>query len=76
MACIAEAAWKTLGELQGVDLKLFEKPYPLTQSYYENDSLRIIFRNFWGNLRSQNLWEKEDFFSRNYAWNSKLFKNK
>ena len=48
--------------------------HPLTRNYYENNSLRIIFRNFWGNLPPQNLRERKTF-SRNYAWNSQFFKN-
>ena len=41
--------------------------YPLTRNYYENNSLRIIFRNFRWNLHSQ-ISRKERLFSRNYAW--------
>ena len=43
--------------------------YPLTRNYYENNSLTIIFRNFWGNSCPLNLREKKTFFQ-NYAWNS------
>ena len=45
---------------------LARKDYPLTRNYYENNSLRIIFRNFRGNLHSQNLQERKTFSS-NYA---------
>ena len=38
----------------------------LTRNYYENNSLRIIFRNFRGKMRPQNLRERKTF-SRNYA---------
>ena len=40
--------------------------YPLTRNYYENNSLRIIFRNFEAILYPQNLRETRTF-SRNYA---------
>ena len=40
--------------------------YPLTRNYYENNSLRIIFRNFQAVLYRQNLRERRTF-SRNYA---------
>ena len=43
--------------------------YPLTRNYYENNSLRIIFRNFEAILYPQNLRERRTF-SRNYAWDS------
>ena len=40
--------------------------YPLTRNYYENNSMRIIFRNFEAILYPQNLRERRTF-SRNYA---------
>ena len=40
--------------------------YPLTRNYYENNSLRIIFRNFEAISYPQNLRERRTF-SRNYA---------
>ena len=37
--------------------------YPLTRNYYENNSLRIIFRNkIRGGFCSQNVQEKKDGF--------------
>ena len=36
--------------------------YPLTRNYYDNNSLRVIVRNFWGSSHLQNVQEKEDFF--------------
>ena len=35
--------------------------YPLTRKYYENNSLRIIYRNYWGILSSRNVQEKKTF---------------
>ena len=48
--------------------------YPLTRNYCENNSLRIIFRNFWWILHSRNLQERTTF-SRNYVWDSQFLQN-
>ena len=45
-----------------------KKLYPLTRNYYENNSLRIIFRNFGGFYALQ----LSRTFSRNYASNSEF----
>ena len=47
----------------------FVPKLPLARIYYENNSLRIIFRNFWGILYSRTVQERKTF-SRNYAWDS------
>ena len=54
--------------------------YPLTRNYYENNSLRIAFRNFWVILCSENLQERKTFpgFTRdirNFYKNNYLRKN-
>ena len=38
-----------------------DRNYPLTRNYYENNSLRIIFCNFWGVLCSRNVQERKTF---------------
>ena len=47
----------------------FNATHPLTRNYCENNSLRIIFRNFRGILHPQNLKSpgKKDFFQKNYV---------
>ena len=47
---------------------------PPDTKYYENNSLRSIFRNFWGVLHPRNLQERRTF-SRNYVWNLQFIKN-
>ena len=49
----------------------FFSQHPLTRNYYENTSLRIIFRNFWWIVYPQTLRERK-MFPGNYAWNSQF----
>ena len=45
----------------------------LTRTYYENNSLRIILRNYWGLILPQR-HQESTAFSRKYAWHSWVFK--
>ena len=51
---------------QGANCEHCIQDYLLTRNYCENNPLRIIFRNFRGNLHSRNLQERKAF-SQNYA---------
>ena len=71
-----ERASKHRSTINGMD------SYPLTRNYYENNSLRIIFRNFGGILSSSNSHERKTFqgitreirnFSENIGYLDPLF---
>ena len=63
--CFTLVAFTGPSDSPGQDLGCATFPkqdYPLTRNYYENNSLRIIFRNFQGVSHPENSPRRKDFF--------------